>query len=676
MAEARAALVIRSIVQEVVAICAEAGHSDIDENIASFMVKSVVLDPRSKFSDDLNLTKEAVTELIDECVSRLTAKESMSLGTIRMQLSFQKKYASLDDIKSLYRAQRMNRYEQIESEILSTPPTNVQDHIEELYSKIIESNLLRLNMGIHSEFNAIRECTAALESVLPPVELGVFMSLSHSEKRKQLEDISMIVGGIRLFNKSTGKGGNEIPDHATGVANKINALLRRSYDDLCKFGQLAGVFAVCQELAPEQAEEFLLAAANARQYQTYLTILHTDTMLLAEQAGRAGQSYNKHLGALNSAIQSKTAVPTDQVYPHFIELADTYMALDICDTALDRMTVLHDELSNLMDVLVQFVEANEKSCMTANEQQNLDYQRVYNEFVSHIRARSIAAAMQIAPDVESAKNAFPDQGAKAISTPPKLEPRTIQGPGEKGEVILLLPDVAHKYESIQLNLGGLCAYSASLNPPILRLADRKLGILQYDNRYYGFTNQSTADEFATNPDALIKQTLDNAKKYPELLELLQLHDYFSSFSPSGETTITVPQASRKPLKCDGGAQTDTHPIESNIVRNYDHSEWELRKKALHLANLRQKKTHSTQTDRSNYRRETATQVYVPKESTTQTRKSSGTNVPKPVTYIRGLRGHHGRKAQPVEVVDLTTDIGGLALNVRGLTGTRGRAKLP
>ena len=35
-------------------------------------------------------------------------------------------------------------------------------------------------------------------------------------------------------------------------------------------------------------------------------------------------------------------------------------------------------------------------------------------------------------------------------------------------------------------------------------------------------------------------------------------------------------------KCDTGTQTDTHFVESNIVRSYEWNEWELRHKATKL----------------------------------------------------------------------------------------------
>ena len=39
----------------------------------------------------------------------------------------------------------------------------------------------------------------------------------------------------------------------------------------------------------------------------------------------------------------------------------------------------------------------------------------------------------------------------------------------------------------------------------------------------------------------------------------------------------------KPVtKCDSGTQTDTHLLETNIVKSYEWNEWELRRKAIKL----------------------------------------------------------------------------------------------
>ena len=84
-------------------------------------------------------------------------------------------------------------------------------------------------------------------------------------------------------------------------------------------------------------------------------------------------------------------------------------------------------------------------------------------------------------------------------------------------------------------------------------------------------------------------------------------------------------------------QTEAHPIDTSIDLKYDCNEWSLRRKALQLANLRQKQTHSVQTDNSNFRRDQQTQVYKPKDGATQTKVDAATSVPKPQTYLKVRR---------------------------------------
>lgn len=51
---------------------------------------------------------------------------------------------------------------------------------------------------------------AALESVFPNSELAAFISLPRQEKDAQLNGLTNLVTGIRLFNKHLGKGGDMI----------------------------------------------------------------------------------------------------------------------------------------------------------------------------------------------------------------------------------------------------------------------------------------------------------------------------------------------------------------------------------------------------------------------------------------------------------------------------------
>ena len=109
-----------------------------------------------------------------------------------------------------------------------------------------------------------------------------------------------------------------------------------------------------------------------------------------------------------------------------------------------------------------------------------------------------------------------------------------------------------------------------------------------------------------------------------------------------------------PLKVDFSCQTPVHFIEHNIDPSYEWNEWALRRRALNLANLRQKCTHSAQTALSHFKRDGDTQVWLPKESQVQTRVNKGQSMPKKLQYIAGLRGSPATK---MNVIRLDLDLG-------------------
>mmetsp|Transcript_10746 Transcript_10746/g.29816 ORF Transcript_10746/g.29816 Transcript_10746/m.29816 type:complete len:158 (-) Transcript_10746:398-871(-) len=149
--------------------------------------------------------------------------------------------------------------------------------------------------------------------------------------------------------------------------------------------------------------------------------------------------------------------------------------------------------------------------------------------------------------------------------------------------------------------------------------------------------------------------------------MLKLQEYFPAASiaeimrqhvqaTAGGSSLLSPMR----MMQDGAMQTVDHPADVEDEKaggykdpNYEWNEWALRRRALQLANLRNKKTTSSQTNASALRREQETQVYLPKEGSTMTPVSTGTSVPVSKSYIAGLRG--GTESR-VEMVNLTYDM--------------------
>jgi hypothetical protein len=72
-------------------------------------------------------------------------------------------------------------------------------------------------------------------------------------------------------------------------------------------------------------------------------------------------------------------------------------------------------------------------------------------------------------------------------------------------------------------------------------------------------------------------------------------------------------------------QTELHPVPYNRDENYVWNLWDLRRKAIELANLRRKKTSSAQTAVSYHRFNIASQRYEDRQKSLQTTRSTEMN---------------------------------------------------
>uniref|UniRef100_A0A3P8WJR9 Cilia- and flagella-associated protein 206 n=1 Tax=Cynoglossus semilaevis TaxID=244447 RepID=A0A3P8WJR9_CYNSE len=192
----------------------------------------------------------------------------------------------------------------------------------------------------------------------------------------------------------------------------------------------------------------------------------------------------------------------------------------------------------------------------------------------------------------------------------------------------LQPETAG-FSEMLLQYNGFCGSTFVSKDGLLLPGNPHIGLLKHREKLYAFSSREAALTFASCPDKFISEVLERAKLSPELLQLLRLQQHLLL----GESALVKPVT-----KCEGGTQTDLHPVESNIVTSYEWNEWELRRKALKLADLRSKVTHSTQTHLSHMRRENASQTWPLKEASCQSKRDGGSSVPKPQTYLTGLRG--------------------------------------
>jgi len=187
------------------------------------------------------------------------------------------------------------------------------------------------------------------------------------------------------------------------------------------------------------------------------------------------------------------------------------------------------------------------------------------------------------------------------------------------------PDFMH----LPLDFQGFCLWTIVRKEGLLVPGKPTLGVVLFRERHFVFSSPTAVHEFMENPSFYLDESLKVARHKPEIIHLLRMSEEFPKCSlthllqgKDGTPLFSV----TAPLMLDQSDETPLHFVESNLDGNYHWNEWELRRKALQMANIRKKQTSGTQTDLSNFRRDGESQVYLPKEDSTQTMQSKWTDM--------------------------------------------------
>lgn len=601
MSRSQAESIIKNLIREIVQECAVNGQA-ISETLVAFMVKAVVLDPRNDFSTEKTLTKDDVQKLINLCVKRLLDTKSPSMDTIKMQVFFDMNYTSRKEFMEEHKRVMEIRLQPVIREITDTR-ARTKDELESLYRKIVSSVLLRSGLGSPTDISIVREATAALQSVFPQPELGAFLSMNRPDKEKHLQELTSIVSGIRLFNKDCGKGGEGIDDLPNFLNEGIPATTANLNSEIQKAQQQCYKYTTLilklEKQDPENLDIPLKllkeAAINCRQQILFLQIILTDIIRSSDKVKDLINLLHSGLEKLHTTVQSKTAVPTGQVYPLFMNLSDIWTGFQ------DEMVIL-SVLTNILNNLENFTNGH-------NELFSDDY---LSNFIT-------------SGEVKSDKDIHEESGSESIN--PKNYPNSEW----------LFPADTKNFEKLPLQYKGFCPVTLTEVPGLLVPGNTSMGILHHKDAYYAFSSEILAKKFVENSEFYLVGVADIARQNAELIQLLEMHQQFSTIS-TDPSANSINMIDKPVVKSNAECQTDTHFMDSCIVRNYYWNEWEMRRQAIKLANLRQKVTKSMQTNLSHFKRDNVAQVYLPKNQFSQTKRDNYSTIPKPSVFLNGLRG--------------------------------------
>jgi len=224
---------------------------------------------------------------------------------------------------------------------------------------------------------------------------------------------------------------------------------------------------------------------------------------------------------------------------------------------------------------------------------------------------------------------------------------------------LLLVDDTPDFMLLPLELQGYCPWTMVYAKGLLVPGKPSLGVVRYNNAYYVCDHHLALTAFLKDPEKYLDDIKGRARKSPEFIHLLRIQNWFPAVSIAKllNNADFDRSAGGKSLTREASTETPLHFQEKNIDVNYHWNEWELRRRALKVSNLKKCLTTSQQTDDSHFRRDNDSQVYLQKQKGVQTKREKGTNPPTKTSYVAGLRGAVS-DANPTKgrVVTLTLDL--------------------
>ncbi|KAK2583789.1 hypothetical protein KPH14_009690 [Odynerus spinipes] len=574
----------------------------VTNDMVTFLLSLLQLNPEHQINENDETCYTNITETV---IERFQDQHRPSLTTLKNQLYYAKHYRERDELIKKHRFNLHRKTAPLVTEICETKKVESEQEAEKLYQKIIIVITLLSGLGNPTLTNTLREVTATLQSVFQPSELPHYVKLSKQEKEEQLMELMCIVAGIRLFNRDCRRGGKEIDD----LPSILQDAVKKTYDSILELlEQLMGkiyeftaivenvISSVCDSedddiycfpkndfvlpdnIMKENYRWAIEVLTATRQQEIYIRKLLSDVEHSGNVIRNLLDCLQQRLSRLHETVRNKTAIPTTQVYDEVIML------------------------SNINNFLWQIHSLNTKN-VNVYEQETLK-----NITIGNVNILTDAERLELSM-------------GKPIT--------------ECGDCTLYYPHTTKDFEKIDLEFLGFCAWIFVTGKGALIPANPNNGVAKWRGRYYAFSSPAAARNFGKDPDKCVYEALNFVREHIEYVYLFQMYEDIQTIKMKEELA-----EDRSELKtCQNQMiQTDTHILPPFIDKDYNWNVWELRRKALSLANVTRSSTRSTQTHMSHFRSGACIQVAPPKDKEVQTRRDNYTNTKKLLTYIFGLRG--------------------------------------
>ncbi|GAB5363907.1 hypothetical protein AAMO2058_000923600 [Amorphochlora amoebiformis] len=612
---------VKWLARKVIENCQDQGIH-LSELECGFVIRAHVL----SMGDEINLRnvqtleEKELDELVIAVSDKMLSKNDPILETLKLQVGFEASYAA--ELLKLRRRKR--KFEEKRSELIKRAVTTGSNLRSDPQDSGVPPDTINRKVE--------RELASALESVFPQANLIAFNSLKHKQKLDNIDQLARVVNGIRLFNRQINKGGEgiaDVPAMAMVEAKALQETLQKNltlveqkaklYDEVLNFeyrnpGSIAGsVDRLMSELTQRRQ---LIMCYHQLLFETTsglksLRNMHQKLQLIMEE--------------LKSLVGGKTAIPKETVYPHFVSLSAVWASMEGEREMITMRQTVHGDIESYLTCFVPTLTSGDINLAR-------DYNRLKESKVLEMKQAKDADMILLNRSVNTIGYAeLKAMGEKGLNTPYRLIKKTTP-----------------EFGRLSLKYQGFCPYTIATLYGHLAEGNPDIGVIAYKGSFYTFQGMREMRQFSEEPDRILQGVREMVVESPHLAHLLDLQDELPNFAISvfllaGDQRKSTSGATSH----DVGTQTPTHFYPSvHIDTKYTWNEWDLRRRAIQMVNLTNKKTSGAQTVNSHFRRENASQYTLPRPyddgsmpgKGTQTKTTQGTNVPRTLRYLGGLRG--------------------------------------
>eukprot|EP00884_Botryococcus_braunii_P017477 jgi/Botrbrau1/4412/Bobra.0348s0005.2 len=466
------------------------------------------------------------------------------------------------------------------------------------------------------------ELGAAVNSAVGPAGIVHMAGLPASLQERQALQFCVLAVGVCLYNHAEGRYTDALPPW---TAAEVEGQARDLLSNILRTKQQLRLAAPAQLEAPHHIASAERARSSPPQAFSLQQMLSQKAPVqgIAEWEGEAAGGRSGQEGLGEAARLQLSA------YLRSVEktVADVKEAVEM------RGRKQEEALHRL-----QALVANQKA---------VEKQQVYPVFMEagglYLQLQQQAEQLQLADE----RLAFLTDRLGNLGSSPKCSSKTVLPQDDLG----VFKEDEGPSKGSQVALGGFCPVSLAAAEPRLvpRVPDTREVV--WEGKVYLCSSAAAAEAFEKAAGQILESVLALSGQHPALITLLDLQHVFF---PNASLSHLVKKMEGLHIRCHSGVQTETHPVLCILDRQHEWNGWALRKRALAAANLQHKHTSSVQTSASHFRRETTSQVWLPKTSITQTPVGRGQSMPQALRHIVGARGHPG---SPVRFVNVVLDLG-------------------